>query len=514
MIRATRKSYKPALLLCGLVTLALIVRLIPGPRTVDDAYITFRYARNLVNGHGFVYNPGERVLGTTTPLYTLTLAGLSLLTGSQDFPTLAVPVNALAGALSVGLLWLVGRRLTGSRVPATIAAVLWAIAPFSVTFAIGGMETDVTIALLLAAADAHLRQRPYCLAFLSAFAILARPDTVILLGMLWLDQAVARKALPWREGLVSLGVLAPWLILGTIYFGSPIPGSIAAKSVTYRLSPEANLVRLIQHYSTPFLEHTLLGSRWQLIGFAVYLFICAVGSLRAVRRDHRVWPTVTYPWVYLAVFAISNPLLFRWYLSPPLPFYILTIVGGIWTLVQDLDGIAARHSAPIRFPVRPSIVVTCTFALAATISTLNAWAPHPDHGPDRPAPDMAWFKLEQLYTQAAGVVLAENHPYGLLCAADIGALGYYTDMRILDTVGLVTPMSRDYYPADPAIHAITYAIPPDLILDTQPDVIVILEIYGRLGLLPDPRFQSQYRLVRKIPTDIYGSDGMLIYVRR
>ena len=33
----------------------------------DDAYITYRYARNLADGAGFVYNPGERVLGTTPP---------------------------------------------------------------------------------------------------------------------------------------------------------------------------------------------------------------------------------------------------------------------------------------------------------------------------------------------------------------------------------------------------------------------------------------------------------------
>ncbi|HEC35405.1 MAG TPA: hypothetical protein ENI39_02600, partial [Anaerolineae bacterium] len=64
-------------LLLVLVLLALAARLVPGPRTVDDAYITFRYARNLVEGRGFVYNLGERVLGTTTPLYTLLLSGLA-----------------------------------------------------------------------------------------------------------------------------------------------------------------------------------------------------------------------------------------------------------------------------------------------------------------------------------------------------------------------------------------------------------------------------------------------------
>ncbi|HIP97635.1 MAG TPA: hypothetical protein EYH32_10525, partial [Anaerolineae bacterium] len=32
----------------------------------DDAFITYRYARNIVEGQGFTYNPGQWVLGTTT----------------------------------------------------------------------------------------------------------------------------------------------------------------------------------------------------------------------------------------------------------------------------------------------------------------------------------------------------------------------------------------------------------------------------------------------------------------
>lgn len=54
--------------------LALTARLTPGLRTLDDAYITYRYTRNILAGNGFVFNPGERELGTTTPLYTLLLA--------------------------------------------------------------------------------------------------------------------------------------------------------------------------------------------------------------------------------------------------------------------------------------------------------------------------------------------------------------------------------------------------------------------------------------------------------
>lgn len=41
----------------------------------DDAFISFRYAENLANGHGLVYNIGERVEGYSNFLWTFILAG-------------------------------------------------------------------------------------------------------------------------------------------------------------------------------------------------------------------------------------------------------------------------------------------------------------------------------------------------------------------------------------------------------------------------------------------------------
>ena len=40
----------------------------------DDAFISFRYARNLLKGHGLVFNPGEYVEGYSNFLWTLELA--------------------------------------------------------------------------------------------------------------------------------------------------------------------------------------------------------------------------------------------------------------------------------------------------------------------------------------------------------------------------------------------------------------------------------------------------------
>jgi hypothetical protein len=149
-----------------------------------------------------------------------------------------------------------------------------------------------------------------------------------------------------------------------------------------------------------------------------------------------------------------------------------------------------------------------------TFLSVNAWTLRPDHGPARPAPDMAWHQLELLY-EAIGRDLARRIPPGSTVAAgDVGALGYYSGARILDTVGLMSPEASVYYPLPAAAYATNYAIATDLILERQPDYLVFLEVYGRNTLLTDDRFTSAYEVMEVIPTDIYGSEGMLVYRRR
>ena len=61
----------------------------------DDGLITYRYARNLADGHGLVFNPGERHLGTTAPGLAVTLGFLAFVSS-----TAAIPV--LSGVLALG----------------------------------------------------------------------------------------------------------------------------------------------------------------------------------------------------------------------------------------------------------------------------------------------------------------------------------------------------------------------------------------------------------------------------
>ena len=514
---------------------ALSTRLIPGPRTIDDAFITYRYARNILAGEGFVYNPGEQVLGTTTPLYTLTLVALGTLTGGTEanFPMIALSINALADALTALLLWKLGERL-GYKIAGAAAALVWASAPFSVTFAIGGLETSLYVLLLTTAVYTHISARHKLAAFLAALSLLTRPDALILLGPLALDRIashVARRTshIAPRSTLHTLRDLIPellafilpaaaWFTFATLYFGSPIPHSILAKSLAYRLPDTAALIRLLQHYATPFLGHLTFGIPWIGIGLVIYPFFFAIGARAALKATPRLWPWVIYPWLYFVVFAIANPLIFRWYLTPPLPAYIFFILMGMEHFVGTIAEGAEVPAGHQSWRARISQILLPLVILFPLALTLQGWTLTPDHGPNRPAPEMAWYKLELLYHRAADILndeIADDASASpVLAAGDVGVLGFHTPTRILDTVGLNSPQSLEYYPLDESFYAINYAIPPDLVHDQQPDYVIILEAYGREGLITDPRFNKNYSLIEKIATDIYGSDGMLIFSKK
>lgn len=518
-----------------LFILGVAARLVPGPRTIDDAFITFRYARNLVAGLGFVYNPGEHVLGTTTPLYTLLLAGLARLLNSDDYPYLALTLNATLEGLSVVLLYHLGQSLSGSRLFGAALGLLWAVAPMGVTFAIGGMETALVTFLLIATFYAYIANRSRLSALLGGLATLTRPDALLAPALVLLDttlrrltddeytsltfrpSSVVRRLLqraPWAEAALFLAVITPWLAFATWTFGSPLAQSIAAKSVAYHLPREAALVSWLQTLSVPFFEHEAIPGYPALIGFIVYLTLYLIGARELVRRCPRSLPLFLYPAIYVSAYVMANPLIFRWYWAPPLPFYFLGILAGVRALLRDLPAPFQRAAAPA-FAVIAALFLTWS---------LHGWALHPDHGPDRPAPRMAFIRLELLYSHVAEALKTQMQAQGLpphgqtIAAGDIGVLGYATDARILDTLGLVSPEASRYYPLPAEAYVGNFAVAPALIAAARPDVVVILEAYGRKTLLADPAFQAHYRLVQRwddpVVNDLYRSEGLLVFVRQ
>src|SRR4030043_1437307 len=74
----------------------------------DDPFISYRYAWNLIHGVGFVYNLGERVLSTTTPFFTILLAGFGFIW--SDLPKIAALLGCLFTGLSGLIFWDLARQ--------------------------------------------------------------------------------------------------------------------------------------------------------------------------------------------------------------------------------------------------------------------------------------------------------------------------------------------------------------------------------------------------------------------
>jgi arabinofuranosyltransferase len=508
-------------ILLGFLVAALAVgaRILPGPRTIDDAYITFRYARNLLEGNGPVFNPGQPVLGTTTPLYMGILAAVSLPLGggAAPFPEIALLINALADALTCLLLIRIGSTL---RSPAAgwASALLWAVSPMSVTFAVGGLETSVYILLLISVLYFRLQEKLNAMSVLAGLAFLTRPDALILVVLVWAELAFSFlrrngfRAGLWKILRVSLPfllILIGWSAFAFLYYGTLLPHSLLAKSVAYRLDAGAGMIRLIQQYGTPFFEQLTFGTRILAVTAPLYLFLSIVGirSAERMRPGAGAAAGLAYPWLYFVIFSAANPLIFRWYLLPPLPFMFLSIFLGL----ENLIGLSRSPQAG-SFRIRK--ILFGALAAGALVLSLREWKLTPDHGPAGPAPEMAFIRLELLYRQVAEDLQARMRPGYTVASGDVGVLGYFLDAPILDTVGLNSPEAVRFYPLPKSMYAILYAIPPDLILSARPEIVVFLEAYGRNGLLLDSRFLDAYRMCGEYPTDMYGSRSLLVYCRR
>jgi hypothetical protein len=485
-----------ALLLPALAALA--ARLLTGPHPIDDAYITFRYARNLADGLGLVYNPGEWVLGTTAPLWAVVLgAGYRL--GLTDLAWLATVVSGLCDAASAALLVYLARRMGWAPLGAALVGMAWALNPMSIGFASGGMETSLFVLLALAALTLTAKSNSVTAAALCGVATLVRPEggllAMVVIGWTLLSHR-RRTLLAVVAAGVPIGIAG--LALLTRY-GSPLPNSVAAKQVAYLPAwPLENAAALLVQAGLPgwstyllaALPNAAAGLLLAGVGLATLLVLARRGVL-GLQRDGVAWqPFAAFAAIYLAFYVVvglRGVRLFPWYLVPIEPFYLLAAAAGLARL---------RGSA------------YAWLAAALVVWQLPAidWRqPLMPAGQD--------LGREQLYL-SVGHGLAASLPEGAtIAAAEIGALGWASNLRVLDTVGLVSPAALPYYPL-PADQFVTdSAIPAQLINDRKPDAVVTLDAFAQRSLLTDSAFQRDYRLEAEYPASVWQSQALLLFRR-
>lgn len=189
---------------------------------LDDALIYLRYIRNFQDGHGLVYNPGEKFNGLTSPLFTYLMLAGSLLT--KNLQALNILMSAVMLTLAA---WAAGKLLSQSWLGAILSAL--AIASFGFFYTTFGMETSLF--LLLIALSLYLYQRESDW-FLVALALLisTRSEGVFLALPMGIDYLWRYRRLPaWHVILVAVAVGAVPFLVNWLYYGHPLPATGGAK---------------------------------------------------------------------------------------------------------------------------------------------------------------------------------------------------------------------------------------------------------------------------------------------
>lgn len=210
----------------------------------DDAFISFRYARNLAEHGQLVFNLGERVEGFTNFLWTILLAAGLRLGVAPELSSRFLGVAFAVGTFGVLVRQSLRLDAERPRLCHMVAPLLLAGSSAYACWSTGGLETQLFTFLVTLAADRFLAEsatgRGVGSAAAYAGAAMTRPEGALLFAVaagvrvLGGLSGARRRWLPrardWGWMGVFLLLFAPYYLWRWKYYGWPFPNTFYVKS--------------------------------------------------------------------------------------------------------------------------------------------------------------------------------------------------------------------------------------------------------------------------------------------
>ena len=468
------------------VLLCLAIYLITAKATyaigfpLDDSWIHQTYARNFAANGEWVYRPGIRSAGSTSPLWTLLLVPGYLIHVSPYFWTFSIGAVFLF-ALAI-LFESTARNLLAAYRPVIPWIGVYIIFAWQLSWsAVSGMETighaflvTLVLILLLKGSRAYVQ-----FGLLVGLSIWNRPDGITLIGpilMVMLINSSGIRYLTHDLGLFVIGfasLFVPYLLFNLYLDGTPWPNTFYAKQAEYAA-----------WQSTSIINKTGLGLLQFLVGSG---FLLVPGVVSYVyksykRRSREVLSVVLWMIGYMILY-ISRlpPYQHGRYLIPAMPIFFLVGFFGLIEFIKS-DQFGHRHW----------MVQATWIASLAAVGILFVII-----GAQSYAQDVSIIESEMVKTARwADANLPGNT---LIAAHDIGALGFFDDHAILDLAGLISP---DVIP----------------FIRDEPKLADYMDLHGADYLIAFPEFYPVLTRNLKIVYSTaspfapsYGAENMAIY---
>ncbi|PWB56949.1 MAG: hypothetical protein C3F06_00200 [Candidatus Methanoperedenaceae archaeon] len=459
----------------GLILTGFILTISFYDITYDDVFLAFRYAKNILSGNGFVYNIGEKFLGTPAPFFVLLLVIGKYLAAFLTIPQVGGLISCVSLLLLSLFVYAIGRSF-GQRMLGALAAIFTLINPLIVMTL--GSETPIYLFFVTAAFYFYYcRGQIYLPAFLLALSILNRVEGIIPAALFCGHFILTRRKFPLRASVIAILTMLPWLIFSFFYFGSPLTNSMGAK-IAQR---QAGLGSFI--YTAAWWMHRMV----QNIDLFYLAFIpLLVFGVQYFIKKGRGW-SILFFWIVFQTVAylILDVPFYHWYIAHiGLAISILAAMGSI-----ELLEIFRSRIGPIYKAGPIIVIVLIIFAAAAEVQVdINHHYPNP---------------VNQLNTATGKWFIANSEPGSSIAYLEIGQIGYYSERQIIDLLGLVTPGASDWVRKGNFVWAY---------LNYQPDYIIYNPMFSSwIGvILNEPWFKESYTEVEHLTSPGYP-EPLIIY---
>jgi len=376
--------------------------------TQDDAFISYRYVENLIQGNGLVFNSGERVEGYTNFLWIIILSvfakfGLNIIAVSKI-------LGVASGCATLVLLYQLSRMFFPKREwlsPLFPSFLLTASSAFAY-WSISGLETSLFTAMVLLSVYLYLTHSKAWVAS-CAVSALVRPEGVLIFGILLLYQLAFRKG-QFKKALEHVGgfllLLLPFAVFKILYYGDVLPNPFYAKT-----GFSFDYVKSGLEYLWLFLTHYGL---WGLVYLAPVLFF-----KRLDQRGHLLVSLACLYTLYVVVIG-GDVLKVHRFFMPVLPMLYLLLVISVRRVLSGLRGEAKVRLA--------------SACVLLALSALFFLLPHRWIGEVR-TDEMTMVDR----MRSVAEYLKRNYGDSLsLAVTTIGSVSHYagTDAKIIDMLGL------------------------------------------------------------------------------
>jgi arabinofuranosyltransferase len=413
----------------------------------DDAFIYLRYVKNVRAGCGLRFNCSEPpVEGFSSPLWLLLLVAGSKVTRRLVTMTQIVGTASIAGVLVTAPI--VAAQHHGDRsasllhrgAAALIVAALLLFDHYALLNAVIGLEGGLAALAVLLAFGAVSAGRHKTAVALSLGMVLVRPEGIVFV--------LALFVLPWARTPRVIGACASTILLVVLLrwsvFGDVLPNTVWAKA-----GGTARHVELGLAYAGKVIED-----------FPAVLLAPLALAWRPARAHASYLLVASLMWMLGLVHAGGDTFEYSRLAFPLVP--ALTVCG-----VQGVVALAARWPVARRRRLAVHGATLVFGLLAARAALLHALAPQ--HR----------FENVELWT-ATGQYLKAHYPKARIATVPIGAIGYFSELEVLDLVGLTAPaVAREGRSVPPALltriwigherHNLEYALKwaPDLVITTK-----------------------------------------------